>query len=81
MKEATGELNSTLIVVIAIAALMALFLTFIFPYIQRALESRSTCANAVCDKGYIEENYRSYCYSPNDTNKSNPEIFECPYRG
>ena len=37
MKEAIGELNSTLIVVIAVAALAALFFTILWPMIKKAL--------------------------------------------
>ena len=37
MKEATGELNGTLIVVIAIAALSAFFFTVIWPLIRQNL--------------------------------------------
>ena len=38
MKEATGELNSTLIVVIIVAALAALFYTVIWPMIKLIVE-------------------------------------------
>ena len=78
MKEATGELNSTLIVVIAIAGLMALFSIIIFPMIMDGFNKRAQCADAICDRGY-NKNYMSYCYSPKDSGKTN--IFECPYRG
>ena len=42
MKEATGELNMTVIVVIAIAAVAALFYAFIWPAIQKSLVN-NTC--------------------------------------
>lgn len=42
MKEATGELNMTVIVVIAIAAIAALFYVFVWPMIQTQLAQR-TC--------------------------------------
>ncbi len=80
MKEATGELNTTLITVLAIAMLLALFSTLIFPNILKGLEGRATCAGAICDKGYIPGSYTSYCYSPGDKS-GNKEYFECPYRG
>lgn len=43
MKEATGELNMTVITVIAIAAVAALFYAFVWPMIQRTIADR-TCA-------------------------------------
>lgn len=42
MKEATGELNMTVITVIAIAAVGALFYAFIWPMIQRTI-TQQTC--------------------------------------
>lgn len=42
MKEATGELNMTVITVIAIAAVGALFYAFIWPMIQRTIVQQ-TC--------------------------------------
>lgn len=42
MKEATGELNMTVITVIAIAAVAALFYAFVWPMIQRTIADR-TC--------------------------------------
>ena len=77
MKEATGELNTTLITVLAIAMLLALFSTLIFPNVLKGLEGRASCADAVCDQGFIPNNYNSYCYSP----KNKDEVFQCPYRG
>lgn len=42
MKEATGELNMTVITVVAIAAVAALFYAFIWPMIQRSIVQQ-TC--------------------------------------
>ena len=42
MKEATGELNMTVITLVAIAAIGALFYIFVWPMIQRTIASR-TC--------------------------------------
>ena len=43
MKEATGELNMTVITVVAIAAVAALFYTLVWPAIQKAIVN-NTCA-------------------------------------
>lgn len=42
MKEATGELNMTVITVIAIAAVAALFYAFVWPMIQKTIVQQ-TC--------------------------------------
>ncbi len=42
MKEATGELSTTVITVIAIAAVAGLFYAFVWPAIQRSIAAR-TC--------------------------------------
>lgn len=42
MKEATGELNMTVITLIAIAAIAALFYIFVWPMIQRTI-AQQTC--------------------------------------
>ena len=77
MKEATSELNATLIIVMAIAAFVAIFFSIIWPMMKDSFESSSRCSDAICDPGY-NSNYMAYCYSPKDTSK---EVFECPYRG
>ncbi len=76
MKEATAELNGTLIVVIAIAALSAFFFTIIWPMVRQNLKDQAGCSTAVCDKG-VGTNGMVYCYAPNNKN----DIIYCPYRG
>ena len=44
MKEATGELNMTVITVVAIAAVATFFYAFVWPAIQTNL-ARNTCEN------------------------------------
>lgn len=52
MKEATGELNMTVITVVAIAAVGAFFYAFIWPAIQNGI-ARDTCNNS-CAGGEAE---------------------------
>ena len=40
MKEASGELNMTLITIVAIVAIAALFTTWLLPRIQRSIDER-----------------------------------------
>lgn len=76
MKEATGELNGTLIVVIAIAALSAIFFTIIWPMLRKDLKEQSSCSTAVCDRG-VDKDGMVFCYSP----KNKKNVIYCPYRG
>ena len=48
MKEATGELNMTLITVVAIAAVAAIFYTVVWPIIKENISNSAKCPNAVC---------------------------------
>ena len=50
MKEATGELNMTVVTVVAIAAVAAFFYAFIWPGIQQSITSSTNCASSyACD--------------------------------
>ena len=48
MKEATGELNMTVITVVAIAAVAAFFYAFVWPAIKNSI-GESTCSNSCPD--------------------------------
>ena len=50
MKEATGELNMTVITVVAIAAVAAFFYAFVWPSIQSSLALTTAC-NSVDSNG------------------------------
>ena len=60
MKEATGELNMTVVTVVAIAAVAAFFYAFVWPGIQNSIKASTYCAMATCNKDntdctYIDE--------------------------
>ena len=67
MKEATGDLNMTVIVVLIVAGLVAFFSMVIGPMITKGIKSDTNCADAVCKKG-------PQCPSEGG-------ICECTYRG
>lgn len=48
MKEATGELNMTVVTVVAIAAVGAFFYAFVWPNIKRSIEASTNCSTAQC---------------------------------
>ncbi len=75
MREATGELNMSVIVFAAVALLAALFFFIIWPMIKEGLREDEQCAIAVCDSGYNNNN-KAYCMNP-----TTGEDFECPFRG
>ena len=52
MKEATGELNMTVITVVAIAAVGALFTFFVWPNIQQNLMLSTACSNINSNGNY-----------------------------
>ncbi|MBR6133530.1 MAG: hypothetical protein IKQ29_02305 [Bacilli bacterium] len=76
MREATGELNTSVIVFIAVALLAAFFFMVIWPIIRKDMNVQSSCANAICDVGY-NSNYMVDCYSPGDKSR----VFQCPFKG
>lgn len=51
MKEATGELNMTVVTVVAIAAVAAFFYAFVWPSIKSSIQASTYCAMAVCTGG------------------------------
>ncbi len=48
MKEATGELNMTVVTVVAIAAVAAFFYAFVWPSIKNSIKANTYCATATC---------------------------------
>ena len=48
MKEATGELNMTVVTVVAIAAVAAFFYAFVWPNIKSSIMASTYCATAQC---------------------------------
>ena len=47
MKEATGELNMTVVTVVAIAAVAAFFYAFLWPGIKARIQVSTQCSTAV----------------------------------
>lgn len=66
MKEATGELNMTVITVVAIAAVAAFFYAFIWPGIRNSINASTYCSMAICENGdytkchYYDEDNKSH---------------------
>ena len=80
MKEATGELNMTVVTLIAIAAIGGLFYVAIWPMIQRMLVQQ-TCNTYGPDFKAIKNTAASKGTSGAGTSNSQAEVFEwvcCP---
>ena len=88
MKETTGELNMTIVVVIAVAVLVAFFYFVIWPSLDSNFEANSKCSKAICENPCDDgknacsdatENLAKCYYVDNKGNKSDP--FYCPWKG
>lgn len=81
MRQATGELNATVIIFSAVALLTAVFFMIVWPLVKEGFYESASCSNAVCDNGYLPGGAHegmTTCYNPQDDAK---ELFYCPYRG
>ncbi len=78
MKEATGELNMTVITVVAIAAIAGLFYAFVWPMIQRSIV-QNTC-NAMGDGWTAQEGTTSTegCQVAKTDNAGGASWYCCP---
>ena len=76
MKEATGELNATVIVVLAISVLIAFFYFTLWPIIKANFEKNTQCSEAICETTPDSDGYVN-CYSKKDNNLE----FKCVYKG
>lgn len=73
MKEATGELNMTVVTLIAVAAVGALFYLFVWPMIQRSIVTQ-TCKTYGVD-------WKAYSFSVAGDAGSNAKVMQwvcCP---
>ena len=77
MKEATGELNATVVVVLAIGVLIAFFYYTIWPIVRNNFEKNSQCSKAICETIDADGDGFVSCYSKDDPNK---ELFNCIYK-
>ena len=82
MKEATGELNMTLVIVLAVAALAAFFYTVIWPAISNNFHSNAKCSDAICDcKRSDNKCKEAECYLVDDNGNRKGDYFMCPWKG
>ncbi len=81
MKEASGELNMTVITVVAIAAVGAFFYAFVWPAVKGAVMQNTKCQTAYDCTGTGQS--RKCMYQPIDNGgkpDGNPYSINCPER-
>ncbi len=77
MKQATGELNATVVVVLAIGVLIAFFYYTLWPILKNNFEKNSQCSKAICDSVDTDGDGYVTCHIKNDPSNT----FECVYKG
>lgn len=77
MKEATSELNATVIVVLAVAAFAAFFFSYLWPLIDSNLGATENCSKATCKKCDGISCETVTCWDKDDTTNT----FQCPFKG
>jgi hypothetical protein len=80
MKEATGELNMTVVIVVAIAALSAFFFTVLWPLISNNMNSKTACNRAVCYAKTYKDGMVDCQLFDEDGNKQG-NSFKCVWKG
>lgn len=75
MKEATGELNMTVITVVAVAAIAAFFTMLVWPSVKNSLMASTICANG---HNYTQGTVGSDGYVKCGTLQAN-NTFTCEY--
>ena len=81
MKEATGDLNMTVVVVLIVAVLVAFFSMTIAPMVLHNIKNEANCSDAICSCTAAEkENGICSCrYIDKKTHKVTN--LSCPYKG
>ena len=85
MKEATGDLNMTVVVVLIVAALVAFFSMAVWPMVKNGIKSEANCSDAICLKGDCDKSAGTcnctYKYTDSLTGRSAEKTIVCPYKG
>ena len=84
MKEATGDLNMTVVVVLLVAGMVAFFSMSIWPTIKSGVKNEGNCSDAVCTRAGCEaaDYLNSGVCNCTFKQKDGTEIpISCPYKG
>ena len=86
MKEATGDLNMTVVIVLIVAVMGAFFSMVVAPQILNGIKSETNCSDAICPCKVKQNGACIDCYKC-ETNKKtgskscSTKKFACPYKG
>lgn len=82
MKEATGELNGMLVVVLAIGALIAFFYYTLWPLINNNISANLRCNKAICEPCTSKKKDcpTVKCWKKG-VDHTDENAFECVYKG
>lgn len=80
MKEATGELNMTVVVVVLVAGMVTFFSMTLWPMIKSGIKNEGNCSDAVCDKNHCSNGICNCKYYTNKEKTQSTDI-QCPYKG
>ena len=79
MKESTGELNMTVVTVVAIAAIAAFFYLVVWPGMKANIERSQHCASAVCSTDCANGICKCTWYDNNgEGGTTTPHEIDCP---
>lgn len=81
MKETTGELNSVIVVMLAVGVLIAFFYYTLWPIIKNNFIQSSQCSKAICDSCIKNGKVSNDCETVKCHLEGSNETFECVYKG
>lgn len=79
MKEATGEVNMTVVIVIAVATLSVFFFAVLWPSIKNTFIATNKCSDAVCDPKTVSDGMVTCQYYKKGQKVGND--FKCVWKG
>lgn len=79
MKEATGELNMTVVIVLAVAILSVFFFAVLWPNIKNTFIATNKCSDAICDKNTLHDGKVTCKYYKNGRQEGTE--FQCVWKG
>lgn len=82
MKETTGELNSAVVVMLAVGVLIAFFYYTLWPLLRNNFNKNSQCSKAICEQCRdASGNISNKCERVVCHLEGSSETFECVYKG
>ncbi len=79
MKEATGEVNMTVVIVIAVATLSVFFFAVLWPSIKNTFIANNKCSDAICNPETLEDGLVTCQYYKKG--QTDGTTFKCVWKG